>query len=193
MNEEAKLKTLHAAGRRPSLAEEPSVFSPHEDAPAEAKQKKVAKAVHDRKSAKALVVVGAALVWVPILFSITYTVFLLAKNTQGAVVYGFVVLSLFWVLYIIGTIPLYLAARSLGFLRRAVGGTAIVWAVVQAFSALLTMFYGSAASFAAQIKPLWLAAVVSLGLTSVWYVCLAAIAVFSVLLLVRSFSEKRTR
>lgn len=193
MNEDANLTTLHAKGRRANLAQEPSMFLPHEDTPAEAKQKTAATTMHNRKSSKVLAVIGTTLVWIPILFSIAYTVFLLAKNTQGAVVYGFVVLSLFWVLYIIGTILLYLAARRFGFLRRAVGGTAIVWALAQGFSALLTSLYGSAASFAAQIKPLWLAAVVSLGITSVWYVCLAAIAVFSVLLLVRSFSKRRVR
>ena len=190
MSDETKLKTLHAAGRRPNIAEEPSLFLPHEDTPAETKQKAAAKAVQTRKSAKALTVVGAALVWIPILFSLAYTIFLLTKGTQGAVVYGFVVLSLFWVLYIAGTILLYLAARKLGFLRRAIGAIAIAWAVVQGISALLTSLYGSAAGFAAQIQPLWVAAVVSFGLTGVWYACLAAIAVFAVLLLVRAFSKK---
>lgn len=188
MNDETKLKTLHATGRRLNIAEEPSLFLPHEDTPAETERKAAAKAVQTQKSAKALAVVGAALVWVPILFSIAYTVFLLAKGTQYAGVYGFAVLTRAFLYCLVGAVLLYLAARKLGFLRRAVGTVLVFWIVMQLVMVIQTVF-GDAA---------WLSQLSSsktgLILTSVpvvvWYLCLPAIAVLSIFLLARAFSKK---
>lgn len=191
MSDTPYIKTLRAVGRRPNKAAEPSLFLPHEDTANEAERKAAAKAAHNRKSVRVLAVVGAALVWLPILFCLAYTVVLLTQNTQGAVVYGIIVLSFFWILYIVGVVLLFLCARKLRFLRRATLALIIIWVLIQAFTALMAVLCGPSSTWLAQFASKWLVLALSAGPTIVWYLCLAAAAVLSVLLLVRAFSRQK--
>lgn len=190
MSNSPHIKTLRAEGRRPNKAAEPSLLLPREDTSDEAERKAAAKAVRSRKSARVLAVVGAALVWLPILASAAYTIVLLAKRTRYAGYYGIVVLSLFWLVYFVGGVFLCICAHKLKHLRRSTLAALIVWFAAQGGSASLASLYGSAANFVSQATHKWFAVAVTYGLTGAWYLCLLAFAVFAVLLLVRAFSKK---
>lgn len=190
MSDSSSVKTLRGSGRRPNKAAEPSLFLPHEDTLVETEQKASEKAVRGKKSARALAVIGAALVWLPILVSAAYTIVLLAKQTRYAGYYGIVILSLFWLVYIVGGVLLCVSAHKLKHLRRSTLTALIVWLAAQGGSALLASLYGSAANYVSQATHKWVAVAVTYGLTGAWYLCLLAFAVFAVLLLVRAFSKK---
>jgi len=181
-----KITTLQATGRRHNAATEDSVFLPHEEPPEVTAEKK---AVRRTSTGKGLCIAGTAIVWAPILFTLVYTVELIAQGTSYSILYGFYILTYFWTLFLIGGILLHISARKLNTLRRFTGIIVILSFSVGVVNLILAVAAPAASSMTDATTAL-AAGIPAAIATLTAYFCIVSMAAVSIVLLRRAFPQK---
>lgn len=182
MNSQLKISTQKAIGRRPDLSQEPSVFPVLTDAPVDPVKQQAA-VYHKSTWVRVLAWIGTVLVWLPLLLSIVYYIYIAIERTPYALFYAFVVFTMLRVPILIGSACLFVAAimskrypKWIGFIALGV----LLLPIITMFTAkgvTLTNFASTASSAAS--TP------VGIALVLLMYACILALYVLSILLLIK--------
>ena len=187
MNSQLKISTQKAIGRRPDLSQEPSVFPVLTDAPVDPVKQQAA--VRGKTTwARVLAWIGTVLVWLPLLLSIVYYIYIAIEQTPYALFYAFVVFTMLRVPILIGSACLFVSAVASKHYPKWIGFTALgvlllpFIAMFTAEGVTLVNFTSTASS--ASATP------VGLVLYLLMYACILALYVLSILLLIKINPKK---
>jgi len=170
-------------GRRPNLSPQETSFPYNAEDPVHLEDK----AARQAKAARALTILGAVLVWLPVVLTLAYFVYVtLIGQPQSFMVYV-TVFSSVRLLDIVGGVLLYIAARLAHLLNRLIGWAALGMALVPFIGSVL-MVVGVSYSFAAASSLFVVGYYISLAAV-VFALCLNVLSIF---LLKGLFPQKQT-
>lgn len=187
MNSELKLSTRKISGRRPDLSREPSVFPVLSEEPVSTAKQKAA-SQSKGKAALILAWIGTALVWLPLLLSIVYYVYIAIRQTPYALFYAFIVFTMLRTPILIGSACLFVAAVMSKRYPKWIGFTAL-GVLLLPFIAMFTVKGANFTNFASNASAASATPAVTV-LYTLMYVCILALYVLSILLLVKISPKK---
>ncbi len=121
-------------GRRPNLTPQETPF-PYNESPAPVPL--VKKPVNRAKGARVLAIIGTVFVWIPLVLTLAYVVYVTLIGKPQPVMIYVALFSSLRILHIVGGILLYIAARFARRLSRPVGWAALGMAVVPFIGSIL--------------------------------------------------------
>jgi hypothetical protein len=187
MDSELKVSTKKAIGRRPDLSQQPSVFPVLAEEPvSEVKQQATAKS--KVTAARVFAWIGTVLVWVPLLLSIVYYIYIAIEQTPYALFYAFLVFTMLRLPLLAGAACLFVAAVISKRHPKWIGFNAL-GALLLPFISRLTARGVTLANFTSNASST--ATPVSTALAFLMYACILALYVLSVLLLVKLSSKRK--
>lgn len=170
-------------GRRPNLSPQETSFPYNAEDPVHLEDK----AAWQTKAARVLTILGAVLVWLPVVLTLAYFVYVtLIGQPQSFMVYV-TVFSSVRLLDIVGGVLLYIAARLARLLYRLIGWAALGMALVPFIGSVL-MVVGVSSNFAAASSLFIVGYYISLAAV-VFALCLNVLSIF---LLKGLFPKKQT-
>ncbi|MPM88254.1 hypothetical protein SDC9_135355 [bioreactor metagenome] len=190
MDSELKVSTKKITGRRPDLSKEPSVFPVLTEEPSEAVKMQSAAARGSAKWVRVVAWIGTVLVWLPLLLSIVYYVYIAIKQTQYALFYAFLVFTMLRLPILIGGACLFVAAAASKRYPKWIGFTAL-GVLLLPFIAMFTASGANLTNFASNASTAT-ATPVGIALYLLMYICILALHVLSILLLVKLNPKRKS-
>lgn len=187
MDSELKVSTRKISGRRPDLSKEPSIFPVLSEEPASTAKQQAA-AVSKGKAALVLAWIGTVLVWLPLLLSIVYYMYIALEQTPYALFYAFVVFTMLRLPLLAGAACLFVSAVMSKRYPKWIGFTAL-GALILPFIAMFTTEGANLTNFASNASTA-AATPVSTALYILMYACMLALHVLAVLLLIKVSPKK---
>ena len=187
MDSKLNVSTKKISGRRPDLSKEPSIFPVLSEEPVStAKQQATAQ----RKAKAALIFawVGTILVWLPLLLSIVYYVYIAMKQTPYALFYAFVVFTMLRAPILAGAACLFVSAVMSKRYPKWIGFTAL-GVLLLPFIAMFTVKGANWTNFASNASGA-AATPVTTALYLLMYACILALHVLAILLLIKVSPKK---
>jgi hypothetical protein len=184
MSTKITVKRCPHHGRRPNLTPQETAFPYNAEDPVHLEKKTVRRA----RTGRVFSVIGTVLVWLPIIFTLGYIVFMTLRGEAQPFLIYFYVYAYMQVFYTLGGLSLFVGAKLTSTLHRRIGWTLLVMVVFPA----IALFFANTLAYVTDISMINIPALIVVLLSILVYVfCAVHLNILSIRLLRKLFPKKQ--